>query len=286
MYYRNAINTDIPEIKLLWEEVFGDAKDYINRFIAHFGIETCYVCELNREIAAMAFALPTILKSPSKFEGVSGKAGRGSLYSKNLPLRYIYACATHPQHREQGIMQKLLAIIYDEACRENVMGIFLHAADQYLANYYRKLGFTDFFYRDHFWYYKEKLLSEELVPLNNINFISTDVYYKKRAQKLESICSVDWNENFFRFINNGKTQLCEYENTIFSYRTEFNNIIIDELLGNTTNEQIARLLIEHLPKFETVHIRLPGNEICCGQMKWCNYWENQPKNGYFAFAME
>jgi len=283
MSYRKATSADIPKIKSLWEEVFGDANDYINRFITHFGIETCYVCELNSEIVAMAFALPTTLLSPSNFEGVP--EGRGSLY-KNLPLKYLYACATHPQHQNQGIMQALISVIYNDACNENIAAIFLHPAKSYLADYYRKLGFEEFFHRDHFWYYKEKLLADESIPLHPFNFISPETYHKKRVQKLENKYFINWNEDFFRFINKKEVQLCESGNTIFAYKTWFNNIIVDELLGDMPHEQVARLLIEHLPDFETVNIRLQGNEFCCGLIKWCKTLENKPKNGYFAFAME
>ena len=283
--YRQAVFSDVSKIKLLWEEVFGDAEEYINRFITHFGIEHCHVCETNHNIVAMAFALPTVLISPSNLEGGSREARRGSLY-KNLPVKYLYACATHPEHREQGIMQNLLSAIYDEVCREKIAGIFLHPANQSLANYYRKLGFEDMFYRDHFWYYKHKLLEEVSVPANTLHLISPETYHKKRIKKLQNNCFISWNENFFRFINEGEIQLCEAGNTIFSYKTLFNTIIVDELLGVLPNEQIARLLIEHLPDFETVNIRLQGNEFCCGQIKWCNRLEDQPKDGYFAFAME
>lgn len=277
MLYRKATISDISKIKSLWQIIFGDPDDYVNHFMTHFGIEICYVCEINGEIAAMAFALPTSLNFPSNFEEMP--EGWGSLY-------YIYACATHPQYQRQGIMEKLLTTIYNEACCENITGIFLNAADQYLANYYRKLGFEDFFYRNHFWYYKEKLLAEEPKPLNIINFISPETYYKKRVQKLENTFFANWNESFFRFIDEEKIQLCEYKNAIFSYRTGFNHIIVDEFLGDMPNEQLARLLIEYNPDFETVHIRSQGSENCCGQIKWCRPWKTQPKSGYFAFAME
>jgi hypothetical protein len=63
-------------------------------------------------------------------------------------------------------------------------------------------------------------------------------------------------------------------------------IIVDELLGDAPHEQIAQLLMEQFSEFDVVNIRIPGNETCCGQIKWCKSWENRPKNGYFAFAME
>ncbi|MCL2435046.1 MAG: GNAT family N-acetyltransferase [Lentimicrobiaceae bacterium] len=272
MNYRKANSADIFKIKSLWEEVFGDADDYINRFITHFGITTCYVCERNSKIVSMAFALPATLALPRH-------CGEGK-------LKYLYACATHPQHQNQGIMQSLLSTIYNDACNENIAGIFLHPAKPYLADYYRKLGFEEFFHRDHFWYYKEKLLADESIPLSPLNFISPETYHQKRTQKLEKKCFINWNEDFFRFINEKEVQLCEFGNTIFAYKTWFNNIIVDELLGDMPHEQVARLLIEHLPDFETVNIRLQGNEFCCGQIRWCKSLENMPKNGYFAFAME
>jgi GNAT superfamily N-acetyltransferase len=323
MYYRKASTLEIPEVKKLWEEVFGDADDYIHRFITHFGIENCYVCEINRKIVAMAFALPTTLIQNSKF--------------KIQNLKYIYACATHPDFQSQGIMKNLLAVIYEEARNENFAGIFLQAINPSLADYYRKLGFEDFFYREHSFYYNHNFnckereeLAKELnypalrAPLQNLKGIwdtpltayriPHTAYHQKRTQKLENSCFVNWNEDFFRFLNESGTQFCEYENNIFSFKTSFSNIIVDELLGDMPHEQIAQLLFEELPDFEVVHIRsLPvphithhtphtahrtphtayriphtakGNEFCCGQMKWCKPFENQPKNGWFAFAME
>jgi hypothetical protein len=183
-------------------------------------------------------------------------------------------------------MEKLLALIYDEACSENVAGVFLRAANRNLENYYRKLGFEDFFYRNHFWYYREHLLSKKAKPENSIHFISPAGYHKKRVHRLENHCSVNWDEDFFNFIYKTGTQFCEYKNSIFSLRTAFNAFIIDELLGAATHEEIAHLLFTHYPDIETVHIRSVGDETCCGQMKWCNVSAQKPPNGYSAFAME
>jgi len=269
--YRKATSFQIPEIIKLWEEVFGDADDYIRRFISHFGIENGYVCEINRSIVSMAFALPTSLKSPSNF----------SLYK----IKYLYACATHPDFQSQGIMTKLLNTVYEEACNENCAGIFLQAVHQSLAEYYQKLGFEAFFFRDHAFYYYHREHENPLRPLR-FSIISPENYHKKRIQILENNCFVDWNEDFFRFLNKSETHFCEYENTIFSFKTGFNNIIVDELLGDTPHKQIADLLFVELPDFEVVHIRSTGNEFCCGQIKWCNPPENKPVNGWLGFAME
>jgi len=313
MPYRKAIPSEITEIRKLWEEVFGDLDDYIRKFISHFGIENCYVFETNHKIVAMAFAIPTSLKSPSKFQN----------------LRYLYACATHPDFQGQGIMAKLLETVYDEACKENFAGIFLQAINQSLAEYYQKLGFEEFFFREHSFYYshdfqhkehkectkdakKISVLCENTsrpLRLKNIDLLTPENYRIKRSQKLNSHYFVNWEEGFFRFLNETETNFCEYKDTIFSFKAIMNNIVVDELLGDTPKEQIALLLFEELPNFDAVHIRSPltancllhtANRLqqtafCCGQIKWCKPVKEKFDAGraaadlgncWFAFAME
>jgi predicted acetyltransferase len=273
MNFRKAITSDLLTIQSLWKEVFFDSEDYINRFIVHFGIENCYVCEINREIAAMAFALPTTLSHFLTF----------NFKFSTLNLKYIYACATHPNYRRQGVMEKLLATIYDAACNENIAGVFLHAADENLANYYRKLGFQDFFYQKCL---KFNCKGREESTKNAMKFLTPDEYYNKRIQKLEKQCYANWTEDFFRFLNETGVHFCKYENAIFSFRTEDRKLIIDELLSNMPEQQIANLLFEHFPDCDCIEIRTIGNENCCGQMKWNQSININVSNGYFAFAME
>jgi hypothetical protein len=215
-------------------------------------------------------------------------------------------------------MKKLLDTIFEDACSENVAGLFLQAANPDLASYYRKLGFDDFFFREHSFYYHHNFNHDLnypalLAPLQNLKGIWDNpqtsyrkpltayriphtVYRKKRIQKFRNHCYVNWNEDFFHFLYEVGTQFCEYEDTIFSFKTSFNNIIIDELLGDAPHEQIAQLLFNELPDFDVVHIRsphepqtthrIPLTAFCCGQVKWCNLLESKPNQGWFAFAME
>ncbi|MCL1850805.1 MAG: GNAT family N-acetyltransferase [Bacteroidetes bacterium] len=273
MNFRRAITSDLLTIQSLWKEVFFDSEDYINRFIVHFGIENCYVCEINRKIAAMAFALPTTLSHFLTF----------NFKFSTLNLKYIYACATHPNYRRQGVMEKLLATIYDISCNENIAGVFLHAADENLANYYRKLGFQDFFYRNSSTFNRK---GREEGTKHTMKFLTPDEYSNKRIQKLEKQYFANWNEDFFRFLNETGVQFCEYENTIFSFRTEDSKLIVDELLSNTPEQQIANLLFEQFPDCESIDIRTTGNENCCGQMKWNQFINTDIRSGYFAFALE
>lgn len=303
MHCRKAIVSDITAVRKLWEEVFGDSGDYIRRFITHFGIENCFVSEANSKIVAMAFAIPTNLKSSSIFEGAP--EGRGSLSQKfNVQrLKYLYACATYHDFQGQGIMKNLLNAIYEDACIENVAGIFLQAANQSLAEYYQNVGFEAFFFREHSFYYKDNF-NQEPIKLPHLGHtthrISHTAYHQKRVQKLKNHCFINWSEGFFRFLNETGTQFCKYEHTIFSFKTSLNNIIVDELLGDAPHEQIAQILFKEFPDYDVVHIRsyhtlhtvycsphtIHRIPHCCGQMKWCNIPENKPEKGWLGFAME
>jgi len=265
MIFRRATVLDIPNVSSLWKTTFGDSERFIARFISFFGVETCYVCEFYHEIIAIAFALPTQIR---------------------FKAYYIYACATHPQHQKQGIMKKLLEKIYHDACCENVQGIFLYAANKNVANYYRKLGFEDFFYRKEILYDTSQLNAKIETSPNSYFEITPEEYYIKRRKKLYNLCFVDWNKDFFQFIQKEELHFCEYEDSIFSYKLKEDAIVVEELLGKMPADTIAHLLIANSPDIKTINFRLPGSDVCCGQMKWCKSSDRMNNNDYFAFAME
>ena len=102
---RKGTLKDIPEIQLLWQEVFGDSETYVNSFISHFGIENCYLCEENSEIVAMAFALPTnlsLLRVPLKIRVSALLLFRSSV----LPLFYLLPCIRKLRQKPYIVFKK------------------------------------------------------------------------------------------------------------------------------------------------------------------------------------
>ena len=255
MFIRKATSLDFAAINLLWQEVFGDLSDYITLFISNFGIGNCYVCDINKSIVSMAFAIPTPCRTVNDYNSIN--------------LKYIYTCATHPDFQSQGMMKQLLENIYEDSCNENVAGLFLQAANHHLENYYRKLGFEDFFFRSET-VYRHPSLPKSHLSLLNSHLITHTQYYQKRILKLSNRYFVNWDPAFFHFLKQTGTQFCELGDTIFSYKKEANRIIVDELLGETPQEHIAAMLFEEFSNIEEIHIRSIGNEFCCGQIKWCN----------------
>lgn len=93
MILRRSTHADLTALQTLWQSVFGDPPAFTGRFYETFGADSAIVAEKHGEIIAMIHPLPVAL------------AQNGG-YSFGV---YIYALATAPAHRGQGIAARLLA---------------------------------------------------------------------------------------------------------------------------------------------------------------------------------
>ena len=115
MRTRKTTREDIPALKALWEEAFGDEEQDIDAFF-----ETLYpgaigfCAEESGVLCAMLFALPqTIVKG-----------------EKQLKSAYLYAVATKKEYRGRGFRKR-----YFEAA-------MLSPASETLADFYAEQGYT------------------------------------------------------------------------------------------------------------------------------------------------
>lgn len=122
MQLTHASAEDIPALKALWRECFGDGEDYLdfyfrNRFVPE---DTLLVRE-DGIPAAMLTLMNVTRNSETGF--------------------YIYAVATHPDFRKKGL-QRTLSGYAEEVMRQRG-GSFccLVPAEEYLFRFYEKLGF-------------------------------------------------------------------------------------------------------------------------------------------------
>lgn len=94
--------TDRPSCADLWEIVFGDPAALVTEFLRLFEHQPgfCMVAEDNGAVAAAAYALPglTVLRPGQP----------------DLPARYLYAVATHPDHRKRGLAAMLCRALRDQ----------------------------------------------------------------------------------------------------------------------------------------------------------------------------
>lgn len=86
---RLAVPSDFPALARLWEFVFGDGKDFTDEFFRVMWVPgCCHVAEADNEIVSMGFCL-------------TGPVAGG------YKCGYIYAMATYPEHRGNGLAAKI-----------------------------------------------------------------------------------------------------------------------------------------------------------------------------------
>ena len=108
----------IRPLRELWKLVFGDGDDFLDLFFGvAFAPERC-LCIMDGDTAA------------------------GALYW--LPCdsyAYIYAVATHPDHRGKGICRALMEKAHEEIRAQGYAGAVLYPQEAGLRTMYRKMGY-------------------------------------------------------------------------------------------------------------------------------------------------
>jgi len=167
-------NISKDSIKELWKMVFGDTEQYISIFFEkRFDPSQCVVAVKDNDLVGMLFLLPFVRKQ--KDADYSG--------------RYIYAVATHPDHRRSGISTAMLEFAHQKAKNEGAALSALVPASDDLFVYYAKRGFkTEFFKRE-----------EEISVVPKSDCMVTPVLLQdmialRREVFKDSRAFVDWDE--------------------------------------------------------------------------------------------
>lgn len=122
---------EMPGLRLLWKEAFGDTDAFLDGFFARgFGPERC-------------------------LGAVDGDAVAAALYwfacsCADRKVAYIYALATKESHRGRGLARTLLETAERILKEQGFSGILLVPGEPALFAMYRKLGFGDTLYADSF----------------------------------------------------------------------------------------------------------------------------------------
>lgn len=120
--FRQGELGDIPSLRTLWKESFGDSDAYLDCF---FG--TAFSCRCCRV-------------------AIRGGELLGALYWFGCTLRgqnlgYIYAVATSPACRKQGIATALMANTHEYLQQQGFAGAILVPATGELVRFYGKMGY-------------------------------------------------------------------------------------------------------------------------------------------------
>lgn len=128
---RFAKDEDHPQLKVLWNQVFGDSEAAIDFYFSNrHQNQNMLVYEVEDVIAGMLTMLPVQLAfGPEMQNG-----------------RYIYAVATAPAYRNQGISSQLLLYCHNWMEKNEEIAAVLAPASDSLFAFYQKRGYSTVFY--------------------------------------------------------------------------------------------------------------------------------------------
>ncbi len=130
---------DIPELKKMWQDIFGDTEEYTELYFSYkFKEGNTFVIRVGDEIASALYVEYTDLY-------IDGKIYKGA---------YLCGIATLEKYRGRGFAGQL--INYAKESIEKVDIIYLIPANKSLFNFYKRFGFREFTFID-----KVKILKEE-----------------------------------------------------------------------------------------------------------------------------
>ena len=114
----------IPQLRQLWKIAFGDEDAFLDLFFRHaFAIDRCRCILTEDRIAAVLYWFDCSLE--------------------NRKIAYIYAVATHPDFRNQGLCRKLMADTHQILADRGYAGAVLVPQKESLRQMYAGMGYRD-----------------------------------------------------------------------------------------------------------------------------------------------
>lgn len=179
-----ANETEEEQILRIWEECFGDSKDYIQMYLKkRFETENMMVIHEDGKIVSMASFLPVQV----------------TINGKQESARYVYAVATLPMYRKRGYASEIIK----HAAGKYQEPLILQPADDAMEAYYGNLGFISAFEPSPCWIYEgsakwEKKSVTQMSEVNidewNIEAINAGEYKKIRDSHFTGEGYVEWDE--------------------------------------------------------------------------------------------
>ena len=148
MIIRSANENDIPAIRSLWNDCFGDPYEYIDFFLKNrFNVNYCAILEDRGEVIGMIHLLPCILHPEQK-------------------ALYWYAAGIRSDRRKEGLFRKLALYVKEQTNLAGYSNVCVPAPG--LVDYYKKLGFSHAFYgNDEIYSAKNGTLPDSKIPFED-----------------------------------------------------------------------------------------------------------------------
>lgn len=129
-----ANETDFDAIAEIWNESFGDDREYIDMYLTNrFETENMLVIHADGRPVSMLSILPALI----------------TVNGEKLAVRYVYAVATLPDYRNRGYATRLIEYAFNKYQEP----LILQPACDELKEYYKGIGFKEMFKQSPCWIY-------------------------------------------------------------------------------------------------------------------------------------
>lgn len=162
------------QLIIIWQESFGDSKEYVQNFFEQNKKHTKVVlCEKESQVVSATYLLPVSYMQKD---------------STILRCFYLYAAATLPTFRGQGCFSQILRFVNEHINAP----VILVPASMRLADYYKRHGF-------YIWLTENQ---EAIGQLENTKAkpITKEAYCEYRKEVLDKPGSVVWDDEMLDYI--------------------------------------------------------------------------------------
>lgn len=245
-------SSHIPGLRQLWKAAFGDGDDFLDMFYSTaFAPHRCRCMIDGERIAAVLYWFDCTCDGQK--------------------LAYIYAVATDPAYRNQGLCRKLMADTHAHLEHLGYAGAMLLPQDPGLRQMYGKMGYEPCTGIQEFQCEAagDPALLEELSP---------EDYAERRKSMLPAGSVIQEGENLTYLA--GYTKFYQGQDFLAVVFQDGDQAICYEYLGNVAK---APSLLQALGAKEGT-LRCPGTEKDFAM--YTSFSEKCPKPGYFAFAFD
>ena len=242
----------MPGLRALWKAAFGDSDDFLDMFYT-----TAYAPHRCRCM-------------------VDGDRVAAALYwfdctCEGQKLAYLYAVATDPGYRNQGLCRRLMADTHAHLARLGYAGALLLPQDPGLGQMYCKMGYEPCTSLREF----ESQAAGAPVPLTEL---TPEEYAKRRKAMLPPGSVIQEGENLSYL--SGFSKFYHAEDTLAVLVPEGGKLICYEILGDITK---APGILQTLG-ISTGTFRCPGTEKSFAM--YTAFTPNCPNPQYFSFAFD
>ncbi len=271
---------DIPALRSLWNLAFGDGGAYLDNFFdTYYKPERMIVLEQNGDVCAMTAWFDTTFLLPGLGE---------------YRAAYLYAVATHPDCRGQGLAGRLLAWADGYFQTLDIPAVTTVPAEPSLHNFFGANGFRECFCHE------EQILSPcdvqapfTLAPISPARYAelrdsllrnTPHIHLPVEAVVYQAGCSALSGGGLYAAETGAGTVLLCAEGMADG------RLLVKELLGQPSAcEEAANFLYSLLPNFSGI-CRFPGKNIQFGMLKWLdkileNQW-NWDTTAYLGLAFD